>query len=244
MAGREVGQSYRARGGNRRSHGQDDWAKDAPTDTAAQRKPFDDETSERDGDQKRSPGHARAGGEKDEQQDGGDETASGAEKRCRADRHGGADQKPHAIGPERYGSGDGGDGGAQQRHADERGQRGDPGGADSRGDDKNGAGNGASTRGRDAYLPEHDRAARPHESQLDQQRNIRTGQQRPQAEPRKADRRKENEGESPDDGRTAKEVSESEGIPLGTAKTRIRTGLQKLRISLEEMTLNMNEGGG
>jgi len=45
-------------------------------------------------------------------------------------------------------------------------------------------------------------------------------------------------------GRTAKEVSESEGIPLGTAKTRIRTGLQKLRISLEEMTLNMNEGGG
>jgi RNA polymerase sigma-70 factor (ECF subfamily) len=44
-------------------------------------------------------------------------------------------------------------------------------------------------------------------------------------------------------GRTAKEVSECEGIPLGTAKTRIRTGLQKLRISLDEMTLNMNEGG-
>jgi RNA polymerase sigma factor (sigma-70 family) len=45
-------------------------------------------------------------------------------------------------------------------------------------------------------------------------------------------------------GRTAKEVSECEGIPLGTAKTRIRTGLQKLRVSLDELTLNMNEGGG
>jgi len=33
-------------------------------------------------------------------------------------------------------------------------------------------------------------------------------------------------------GRTAKEVSESEGIPLGTAKTRIRSGMQKLRIAL------------
>jgi RNA polymerase sigma-70 factor (ECF subfamily) len=30
-------------------------------------------------------------------------------------------------------------------------------------------------------------------------------------------------------GRTAKEVSETEGIPLGTAKTRIRTALRKLR---------------
>ena len=30
-------------------------------------------------------------------------------------------------------------------------------------------------------------------------------------------------------GRTAKEVSESEGIPLGTAKTRIRTAMGKLR---------------
>jgi RNA polymerase sigma-70 factor (ECF subfamily) len=30
-------------------------------------------------------------------------------------------------------------------------------------------------------------------------------------------------------GRTAKEVSESEGIPLGTAKTRIRTAMHKLR---------------
>ncbi len=35
-------------------------------------------------------------------------------------------------------------------------------------------------------------------------------------------------------GRTAKEVSESEGIPLGTAKTRIRTGMRKLRDVLTE----------
>jgi RNA polymerase sigma-70 factor (ECF subfamily) len=33
-------------------------------------------------------------------------------------------------------------------------------------------------------------------------------------------------------GRTAKEISESEGIPLGTAKTRIRSGMVKLRASL------------
>ena len=33
-------------------------------------------------------------------------------------------------------------------------------------------------------------------------------------------------------GRTAKEISDSEGIPLGTAKTRIRAGLQKVRTSM------------
>ena len=33
-------------------------------------------------------------------------------------------------------------------------------------------------------------------------------------------------------GRTAKEISEVEGIPVGTAKTRIRSGLIKLRDSL------------
>ncbi|MEY2404901.1 MAG: hypothetical protein QOD38_2452 [Acidimicrobiaceae bacterium] len=33
-------------------------------------------------------------------------------------------------------------------------------------------------------------------------------------------------------GRTAQEISEIEGIPLGTAKTRLRTGLSKLRVVL------------
>ena len=33
-------------------------------------------------------------------------------------------------------------------------------------------------------------------------------------------------------GRTAKEISESEGIPVGTAKTRIRAGMMKLRAEL------------
>jgi RNA polymerase sigma-70 factor (ECF subfamily) len=40
-------------------------------------------------------------------------------------------------------------------------------------------------------------------------------------------------------GRTAKEISEAEGIPLGTAKTRIRSGLLKLRD-----TLNPQREGG
>ena len=35
-------------------------------------------------------------------------------------------------------------------------------------------------------------------------------------------------------GRTAREVSESEGIPLGTAKTRIRTGMLKLKQLLSD----------
>jgi RNA polymerase sigma-70 factor (ECF subfamily) len=35
-------------------------------------------------------------------------------------------------------------------------------------------------------------------------------------------------------GRTAKEISAAEGIPLGTAKTRIRSGLLKLRAMLVE----------
>jgi RNA polymerase sigma factor (sigma-70 family) len=34
-------------------------------------------------------------------------------------------------------------------------------------------------------------------------------------------------------GRTAKEISELDGIPLGTAKTRVRTAMLKLRDSLE-----------
>ena len=34
-------------------------------------------------------------------------------------------------------------------------------------------------------------------------------------------------------GRTAREISESEGIPLGTAKTRIRAAMMKLRAVLE-----------
>lgn len=33
-------------------------------------------------------------------------------------------------------------------------------------------------------------------------------------------------------GRTADEISTSEGIPLGTAKTRVRAGMQKLRVAM------------
>ena len=35
-------------------------------------------------------------------------------------------------------------------------------------------------------------------------------------------------------GRTALEISESEGIPLGTAKTRIRTALLRMRATVEQ----------
>jgi RNA polymerase sigma-70 factor (ECF subfamily) len=36
-------------------------------------------------------------------------------------------------------------------------------------------------------------------------------------------------------GRTALEISEEEAIPLGTAKTRIRTGLIRLRAAVERL---------
>jgi RNA polymerase sigma factor (sigma-70 family) len=39
-------------------------------------------------------------------------------------------------------------------------------------------------------------------------------------------------------GMTAREVGETENIPLGTAKTRIRTGLQKLRETMESQVSN------
>lgn len=37
-------------------------------------------------------------------------------------------------------------------------------------------------------------------------------------------------------GRTASEIAEIEGVPLGTAKTRIRTGLRRLRAAVVEVT--------
>jgi RNA polymerase sigma-70 factor (ECF subfamily) len=36
-------------------------------------------------------------------------------------------------------------------------------------------------------------------------------------------------------GRNAAEISDSEGIPLGTAKTRIRTAMQRLRVALADI---------
>jgi len=44
-------------------------------------------------------------------------------------------------------------------------------------------------------------------------------------------------------GRTAKEVGESEGIPLGTAKTRIRSAMHKVRDALAEETVDREEVG-
>jgi RNA polymerase sigma factor (sigma-70 family) len=37
-------------------------------------------------------------------------------------------------------------------------------------------------------------------------------------------------------GRTAAEISDSESIPLGTAKTRIRSGMSKLRVAMSQHT--------
>jgi RNA polymerase sigma-70 factor (ECF subfamily) len=42
-------------------------------------------------------------------------------------------------------------------------------------------------------------------------------------------------------GRTAAEISESESIPLGTAKTRIRTGMSKLRTAMTDPAIREEE---
>jgi RNA polymerase sigma factor (sigma-70 family) len=42
-------------------------------------------------------------------------------------------------------------------------------------------------------------------------------------------------------GRTAAEISDSESIPLGTAKTRIRTGMSKLRVAMTQQAISDRE---
>jgi len=42
-------------------------------------------------------------------------------------------------------------------------------------------------------------------------------------------------------GRTAAEISESEEIPLGTAKTRIRAGMSKLREAMTDLVVSERE---
>jgi RNA polymerase sigma-70 factor (ECF subfamily) len=42
-------------------------------------------------------------------------------------------------------------------------------------------------------------------------------------------------------GQTATEISESESIPLGTAKTRIRSGMSKLRVAMTQQAISDGE---
>src|SRR5580704_15703266 len=81
LAGREVGQSDGGGCGDRRDRGQEDWAKDAPTDAAANQKRFGDETSEHNGVQKRTAGCSHAGSENDEKEHCCDKDAGRTEKR-------------------------------------------------------------------------------------------------------------------------------------------------------------------